>query len=143
LARRSRGLGDVYKRQALSGKYLLVPLDGVPSLVRHFWSVHLDRLLSLDLGPTYEPPDDLYCCVASCALRADHSPGSPPLVPAFTLATMRFHLAGSRLVAVAIGHYSQKRPVWLTGLFCLQSMSMSGRTWSFLLSYKAHLSVAK
>ena len=85
---------------AFSGKYRSpVSEDGLPLFVRQFCWVHFEREVER-LGPSKEPPAFLYNETANCALRALHSPGSPPFEPDFTLETMRFHSAGFFLVAV-------------------------------------------
>ena len=64
-------------------------VDGLPDLVRHFSFVHLDKdFCLLVLFPVYPPPAASYFWATSCALRADHCPERPPLVPAFTDATI-------------------------------------------------------
>jgi len=64
-------------------------VDGLPDLVCHFSLPHLDNdFCLLVLGPEYPPPAALYFWATSCALRADHCPDRPPLVPAFTDATI-------------------------------------------------------
>ena len=68
---------------ALSGRYLspvaLGPwVEGLPLLVRHFWSVHALRLFWGFLSPLTYTPHQTFCTELPASVLYEHSTGPGP-----------------------------------------------------------------